>query len=49
MRNDLSESVFDAVLKKAFCDYNYALLDSYPDCETLSKKHPLPKKREAFL
>lgn len=49
MRNDLSESVFDAVLKKAFCDYNYALLDSYPDCETLSKKHPLPKKeRRSF-
>lgn len=49
MNEELNEEIFDAVLKKAFCDYTDNLLDSFPDCETLSEKYPLPKKEERFF
>ena len=49
MHDGLNESVFEAILKKAFCDYNDNLLASYPDCETLSKMYPLPKKERRFF
>lgn len=49
MNEELNEGIFDAALKKAFCDYTDNLLDSFPDCETLSEKYPLSKKEERFF
>ncbi len=49
MRDELNENVFEAILKKAFCDYNENFLSSYPDCETLSKMYPLSKKEKRFF
>lgn len=49
MHNELNESVFDAVLQKAFCDYDDELMNSYPDCETLSRMYLLPKKEKRFF
>ncbi len=46
MQSNSNEDVFDAVLKRAFCDYTDEQLASYPDCETLAKKYPLPKKEK---
>ena len=49
MQDKLNEDVFDAVLQRAFCDYTDESLSSYPDCSTLAKMYPLPKKeRRAF-
>ncbi len=44
--NDLNDEIFDSVLQRAFCDYNDKQLASYPDCETLAKMYPLPKKEK---
>lgn len=49
MNEELNEDIFDAALKKAFCDYTNNLLDSFPDCKTLSEKYPLSKKEERFF
>lgn len=46
MQDKLNEDLFDAVLQRVFCDYTDEQLDSYPDCETLAKKYPLPKKEK---
>lgn len=49
MQNNLNEDILDAVLQRVFCDYTDEQLASYPDCETLAKMYPLPKKeRRAF-
>lgn len=42
----MNEDLFDAVLQRVFCDYTDEQLDSYPDCEMLAKKYPLPKKEK---
>lgn len=46
MQDKLNEDLFDTVLQRAFCDYTDEQLASYPDCETLAKKYPLPKKEK---
>ena len=46
MQSNLNEDVFDAVLQRVFCDYTDEQLASYPDCETLAKMYPLPKKEK---
>ena len=46
MQDKLNEDVFDAVLQRAFCDYTDERLASYPDCSTLAKMYPLPKKEK---
>lgn len=46
MQDKLNEDVFDAVLQRAFCDYTDESLASYPDCSTLAKMYPLPKKEK---
>ena len=46
MQDKLNEDVFDAVLQRAFCDYTDEKLASYPDCSTLAKMYPLPKKEK---
>ncbi len=46
MQDKLNEDVFDAVLQRAFCDYTDERLSSYPDCSTLAKMYPLPKKEK---
>ncbi|MCM1269873.1 MAG: DUF4367 domain-containing protein [Faecalibacterium sp.] len=49
MTDNLNEDIFDAVLQRAFCDYENEQLASYPDCEILAKMYPLPKKeKQAF-
>ena len=46
MQSDMNEDIFDAVLQRAFCDYTDEQLSSYPDCATLAKMYPLPKKEK---
>lgn len=46
MQSNMNEDIFDAVLQRVFCDYTDERLSSYPDCETLAKKYPLPKKEK---
>ncbi|MCM1544817.1 MAG: DUF4367 domain-containing protein [Ruminococcus sp.] len=49
MADDLNEDLFDAVLQKAFCDYERAELSSLPDIEILAEAYPIPKKEEKFF
>lgn len=46
MQDKLNEDLFEAALKRVFCDYTDEQLASYPDCEALAKKYPLPKKEK---
>lgn len=46
MESNFSEDIFDTLLKRAFLEYANEELASYPDCETLAKKYPLPKKEK---